>query len=78
MRDALARTQEEKHMLLSRLLTPKETAERMRCHVITIRRRIKNGELDSVQFGPGGRRFCYADQIEAIIEKGRTTNGDES
>jgi excisionase family DNA binding protein len=57
------------------LLTVQEVAERLRCSVPTVRRRIRSGELPAVQLGgPGAGLRVPADGLAAWLWSGPHTS----
>jgi len=53
------------------LVTLNEAAKLLRCHPMTVRRRIKSGDLKYIQFERGGRVYLDEENIVELIEKSR-------
>ena len=51
---------------MPKLLTPKETAEMLRCSTDTVRRLIESQEIDAVDLSVGKQRRRYLISVEAI------------
>jgi excisionase family DNA binding protein len=57
------------------LLTIDEAAARLRSSTQTVRRLVARGDLPVVQLAPGGRLRFRDDDVDAVIERARTTRG---
>jgi len=57
-----------------RLLTVRETADRLAVGVSTVRRKIREGTLPAIRLGPGGAAVRIdPSELQELLEKGRMT-----
>ena len=55
------------HVHDKQLLHPKEAAFELDCHVATIRRAIRRGELEALRLGERGRLRIHRHALEAFL-----------